>query len=230
MKITELEIGTKLELEPYNEDGISLDKYLVSEFEWVIDDKYIMIAAPIKEGVIYPLHLGVVMNVYFIKKVEEEFQLYTFKAQVIGRETVERIAMLKVEFKGEIERVQRRRFYRLGCSLPVKYRIVETMNEAFNTEIRYKNTIACNLSGGGLCLLLEEKIEYGKLIECEISTDESKKVTLMGRVIRNEHCDLESRFKYTAGISYVKINDSDREAVVKFIFREQIKLRKKGLI
>ena len=78
--------------------------------------------------------------------------------------------------------------------------------------------------------MLEEKVEVGKLVECEVFTSQDKKVRFFGKVIRYERSELEGRFKYEAGIAYIKINDNDREAVVRYIFNEQRKLRKKGLI
>ena len=230
MKVSELQPGTKLELELCDEEGKKLDYSLVSEFEWLVDSKTLMIAAPIHEGVIYPLRIRTTINVYFIRKAGWEYELYLFKAIISGREMNENIALLRIAVISDIERVQRRQYFRLGCSLPVKFRVVESMNEMVNESIQFRKTIADNLSGGGICLLLEDKLDVGKLVECEITTGEKKEVKFFGKVIRYEKSELEGKFKYEAGIVYIKINNNDREAVVKYIFNEQRKLRKKGLI
>lgn len=230
MKISELQVGTKLELEPVNADGIRYENMLVSEFEWAEEENAAMIAAPINEGVIYPIHTGTSIYIYFIMKKESEIDLYRFKAIVRDRGMSDNLALLKVEAVSEGEKVQRRSYYRLDCSLPVRFRQVESLNPLHSEGIPFKQTLANNLSGGGIRLLLEDKVEVGKLIECEIPAGEGKAIRFYGKVVRYERSETEGRFKYEAGIAYIRINENDREAVVKFIFNEQRKLRKKGLI
>lgn len=230
MEISEIQMGTKLELEAYDEKGNKLEFILVSEYEWHIGNKTIMIAAPIYEGIVYPLRLGAEINVYFIKRTGYEYELFLFKAIVSGREINENIPLLKIDAVSEVEKVQRRQYYRMGCSLPVRFRIVDSDNNTDREDVKFRNTIAVNLSGGGICLLLEEIIDIGRRIECELFNEDNFKIKFLGKVTRYEESMLESKYKYKAGIIYININNSDREAVVKFIFNEQRKLRKKGLI
>ncbi len=230
MERTELVIGTKLELEIFNDAGIRLEHTLISEFEWFAGDNEAIIAAPIFEGNILPVRIGTVMNMYFTIKKENYINLFSIRAVVRGREVSENLSLLRVELQGDIRKVQRRRYYRLDCSVRVQYRLVDSMNAVHNEDIPYKSTIANNLSGGGIGLLLEEKIDVGRLIECVLFEDQARKVKFFGKVIRYEKSETEGKFKYEAGIAYIKINDNDREAVVRYIFNEQRKLRKKGLI
>lgn len=230
MDITELKIGTKLELEIFNDDGIRLDYTMVSEFEWLTGENTAIIAAPIHEGAIFPVHMGTVINIYFNNKKDNDINLFRFKASVSGRETNENLALLKIDIESGIEKVQRRKYYRLDCSVPVRYRVVNSFSDNRNEKIEFKKTITGNLSGGGICLLLEEKIEIGKLVECEINIDPNRMIRTFGKVVRFDNSKIEGKFKYEVGIAFVKINDNDREAVVRYIFDEQRKLRKKGLI
>lgn len=229
MKISELQAGTKLELEMINPDGVRYENTLVSQFEWAEGENEAMIAAPINEGVVFPIHTGTVIYVYFARKKESVKVFYRFKAVVTGRGASNNVPLLKIEAAGDIEKIQRRNYFRLDCSLSVQYRQVESLNPARNEGTPFKKALASNLSGGGICLLLEEKLEVGKLIECELPTGEGKIVGFYGKVIRYDRSETEG-FKYEVGIAYIKINENDREAVVKFIFDEQRKLRKKGLI
>lgn len=230
MDITQMKIGTKLELELNSDTEAKLGHTLVSELEWLENSNTLAIAAPIHEGVLYPLHIGTKVAVFFVVKNCQEYELYTFHAEVIIREHSGNIALLKIRLLSQLEKVQRRQYYRLGCSIPVKFRILDTMFDISQLNIQYRQTIASNLSGGGICLLLEDKIEVGKMVECEISTDEKKVIKFYGKVVRHDLSELDGKFKYEAGIVYIRINNNDREAVVKFIFNEQRKLRKRGLI
>jgi c-di-GMP-binding flagellar brake protein YcgR len=91
-------------------------------------------------------------------------------------------------------------------------------------------TVSVNISGGGICLRIEEKIDIGRLVECVVDTDADRKISFIGKVVRCEKSEIESKYRYEAGIDYTRIEDKEREAVVRFIFEEQRKLRKKGLI
>lgn len=230
MNFTELKIGTKLELEIVNGDGVKLDHNLVSEFEWSTGETTAMIAAPIFEGNIYPIRMGMVMNIYFLKKSNDLTELYRFKARVTGRGTSENIALLNIVTESGFEKVQRREFFRLECSLAINFRVVDTFNDSVNEEFKFNKSITSNISGGGLCLLLEDKLERGMIVECRINTAPNKVLKLYGKVVICEKRETEGKYKYKAGINYTKIEYRDREDIVKYIFREQRKLRKKGLI
>lgn len=230
MDLSDLEIGTKLKLELFDEAGKRIEPALVSEFEWSVGIHEAIIAAPIFEGNIFPIQTGTVLNVYFLNKWENVINLYKFSAMIKGRELTENIHLLRVELIGEIVKVQRREYYRLDCLVQVQYRLVSSLQAEQNQDIPFKKTFANNLSGGGICLMLEEKIEVGRMVECEIFKDHDKKVRFFGKVIRYEKNDMEVKYKYEAGIAYIKIHDNDRETVVRYIFDEQRKLRKKGLI
>lgn len=229
MKLSELEIGTKLELELTDVDGARLEPIMVSEFEWFAERNEAVIAAPIFEGSVVPLHIGTIMNVYFIEKRENDIYLYKFAAVVKARETSDNLQLLRIEITGDLEKVQRRNYYRLSCSVEVRYRIVDYLNEVYNENIPFKRTFTNNISGGGVSLMLEDKVDLGSIVECEIYTAREKMLRFFGKVVRYEKNENEGKFKYEAGIAYVRINDNDRETVVRFIFDEQRKMRK-GLI
>lgn len=230
MKLSELEIGTKLELELFNSIGLKLEPLLVSEFEWYVEAHDAAIAAPIFEGNIYPVEIGTVLNAYFVSRKENVINLYKFSAMVKGRQISENLQLLIVELQSEIIKVQRRDYFRLDCLVQVQYKLVESFKTEYNENIPFKKTFANNLSGGGMCLMLEDKIEVGKLIECEIFNEQSRKVKFFGKVVRYEKTETKGKYKYEAGIAYIRINNIDRETVVRYIFEEQRKLRKRGLI
>lgn len=230
MKLNEVQIGTKLELELLSMDDVKPGHMLISEFEGAADENAAIIAAPINEGVVFPIHTGTEMYVYFLAKRDGSMGFFRFRATVAARETAGNLPLLKIEVEGGIEGLQRRQYYRLVCSVPVLYRPVDTTDPAPNEDSPFKEALASNVSGGGICLRLEEKVETGKLLECEFTTGTGIIIRFFGQVIRYEKSDMEGKYKYEAGIAYIKINEGDREAVVKFIFDEQRRMRKKGLI
>jgi len=230
VELSDIDAGTKLELELFDEAGNRLEHTMISKFEQVLESHEAVIAAPIYEGNIVPMQIDTVFNVYFTNRRRNDINLFVFSALVKNRVILDNLHFLEIEQQGEILKVQRREYYRLDCLLKVQYRQVKSINKEYNEDIPFKKTFAKNLSGGGISLMLEEKIEVGKILECEIFNEQSRSVRFFGKVLRFERTGMEDRFKYEAGIAYIKINNSDRDAVVKYIFDEQRKLRKKGLI
>ncbi len=227
MIYTDLQIGTKLELEVFNIMGERVKRQLISQLEWTEEDNVAFMAAPIHEGVIFPVRIGAAMNVYCLHNGD----LYKFRAKVMNRGVKDNIALLKTEITGEFEKIQRRQFFRFECSTAIKYR-PETAEEEEKAKEPppFIKTYTRDLSGGGLCMVTENRLELGQAIECELSLDEGASVKFKGTVVRSDRIELDERDRFEAGIRFDKIDNRDREAVIAFIFREQRKLRKKGLI
>jgi len=231
VKLSDIEMGTKLELELFDKDGEKLETTLISEFEWLEDESLAAIAAPIFEGHIVPLPIYSELGIYFIKRIGSLPCLYKFNAIIQSRSVIDNLHILMVEKQGDIIKVQRRNYFRLDCFVDVRYRIIDPEGDATrNKEKTYINTLANNVSGGGVCLLLEEKLPAGAIIECEMFCDTSRKVRFYGKVVRFEEKGKEGKYKFEAGIAYIEISDYDREVIVRYIYEEQRKLLRKGLI
>jgi len=239
MKLTDLIAGTKLQLEVLEQNGKDVNNVFVSEVEWVEDDKNLVIAAPIYEGNIYPLPIGTRINLYiFFKKRHSDItELYACGAIVVERDSKQKIATLKVKITGELIKIQRRQYFRFDCTLPVKYRIVNEegnndpgMGETEAKAIPLKDAVTRDISGGGVCIALEENVEKGTVLELYIDLGKEENMNFVGKVVRVERKDISEIYKYEAGIAFEAIDDKEREKIIRFIFDEQRKLRKKGLI
>ncbi len=223
MKFKDLSLGLKLELQLFGNDGNRIDKPFVSEFEMASGEDIIFIAAPIAEGRLYPVQIGTIATVSFIK----DNNLYEFEAVVVDRESKNGLALLKIQTRRQIERVQRREFFRFDCCIPVNYREINLTKEKFNSDNKFIETVTRDLSGGGLCMRLKEPVEVGKLLECELFITD--KVVFIGKVVRFTKYDiLQGIYKYEIGVIFEKIDKLVREKVISYIFQEQRKLLKKG--
>ncbi len=227
MKLSDIKTGTKLELEVFNQHNEKIDIKFVSQFEAVIDENEFIIAAPISEGKIYPIRKGWKLNIYFLEKDS----LYRMEAEVTARRTIRNIAYLTVAKNSELVKVQRRQFFRFECSLPVLYRVADMKpDEKGKEEEDFIKTITRDLSGGGISLLLKEKIEVGLLLKCELWLTDAKKIQFSGEVVRCSKSDFNANYGYEAGIRFCEIDYHDKENIIKYIFSEQRKLIKRGLI
>lgn len=226
MNAGDIKIGTKIELEVYDELGDRIKPSFVSEYEWAEDDKTFYILAPIHEGVIYPVHSDSRMNIYFTQQED----LFKVKAKVEGRDSKDNIPLLKVKVLSEFEKMQRRQFFRFDSSVPVIYRTGSWLVQQNNKKAPMENAITKDLSGGGLCLLTVEPLEGHSLIECEVKLEEKRAIKVVGKVVRVAKVTDQGVYKYEIGVNFIKIENKDREAIISYIFQEQRKLRKKGLI
>jgi len=226
MNLSDIGIGTKLELELHSDIEKKRKRLLVSEFEWHDGNNSAYIAVPIFEGNYFPMHAGTVLNVYFIKNDN----LYMFEASVTGRKTEGNISLIRIDLNGNISEIQRRQFFRFDCYVKIKYRRVNSFNEEFNINIPYKSTKTRDLSGGGFCMVLEDKMDLGALLECQLELDENRTVNFFGNVARVVKFYIDEEIRYDTGVSFTKIKFKDREAIINYIFKEQRKLIKKGLI
>jgi c-di-GMP-binding flagellar brake protein YcgR len=230
MKLSEIASGTKLELRIYDHFGDINDMPLISEFEWLVSEEQAFIAAPIFEGNIYPVQVGAFMDIFFVIKssVNNMNGVCKFRSKVLGREKIDNIALLLIENVGQLEEVQRRDFYRCAYLLPIKFSLGEA-SEGEKTKIVKQEGLIKDLSGGGVCIRMKEKIELGQILDCEIAL-EDKAVEFSAEVVRVDKVDNISKYNYEIGISFKIIKNQNREELIKFIFSEQRKLRKKGLI
>lgn len=226
MKLSDIMSGTKLEIEISNYYKGRAGLVMVSELEWVEEDDTAYIATPIYKGVIYPVRIASLIDIYFLHKGD----MYKCRARVLDRNIKDNIPILKIIRESDFERIQRRQFFRFKCTLPVKYRIVETLNRKKNEGIPFINTYLRDLSGGGVSLAVESKVEKESMIECILPLSPEKVIDFYGKVVRVNKRIAEERYKYSLGIIFSKIENRDREEIIKFIFQEQRKLRKKGLI
>lgn len=217
-----LALGDKLELELYDNNGEHIMPLLVSQFETLLLDGTMEILAPIHGGRIFPVHFGTRMDVIY----ENDGKLFKFIATALKRRVSGNILLLKIQPQSGGERYQRRTFFRFSCLLDVQYRIFEQKTTKKEDRGNFKNAVTKDLSGGGLCLLINEKPARDCFLECILNV--GHEVRVIGRIIRVINIHDKGNFDYEVGIEFVEITKVERERVISFIFDLQRKLLKKG--
>lgn len=222
MKLQEFQIGTKIEIEVADDgSGEGNRNILISQFEAIKSDKEAVIDIPFFKGNIYQIHPGSIIIVYINKGSE----LYKFRASVLERRLMDgSIPVLDIEKVDEIQRIQRRGFFRFDCVLKAKYRIFKGGNNQFI------DSYTKDISGGGIRILLKEEVDESTILEFELYLDESSTIKFTGTVQRVFDRKNDEKYKFEAGILFENIENKERENIIKFVFNEQRKLIKKGLI
>jgi c-di-GMP-binding flagellar brake protein YcgR len=228
MELSEIQVGTKLELET---DAADNGRHVyASRFEWYENDDTAVIAAPIYECRVVPLEIGTSADIYFLSREGRLTNLYRFRAVVRDRGREGDLHFLLIEKQGGIVKIQRRSYFRLDVLMEVQYRPAPSAGEEQEADIPCRSTLATDLSGGGISLILEEKLERGSIVECRLFAGQPGEVCLRGRTARCDRMLRDSRYKYIAGIEFTDICDRDREKVIRYIFNEQRRLINKGMI
>lgn len=245
-------IGDKLELKPLNLDNTtsSRSKVYVSQLLDLIDNDKAIIAMPIEKGHIVPLSVGEKHTVSFYTSKG----LYQCNAIILNRYKIKHIYVLEVQFISEIVKNQRRQYFRLDCLVDVLYHVIteaelkvekkisnttyideEEKNRDYDNlealrKIWYEGTIT-DLSGGGAKFVSNRLHESGENVIISISLSmkaENKKIP--AKIIASIKMLNRAGF-YEHRVQFTDIMKEDREAVIKFIFAEERRQRKreKGL-
>lgn len=137
-----------------------------------------------------------------------------------------RIPLYRLQVADEINKIQRRNFYRLKLMRDIEAALVEDFKER-----KYGERFKCNLhdiSAGGLLISTSKELKENDMLEFTLNLN-GKKLIVFGIIIRRTLTD-NYRAKYSYGIKFERTSDFERNEITKFIFEEQRRLIKKGLV
>lgn len=220
MKYRQIGIGTKIELELYDNKGEKICTGLVSQYESYDEESNTMeIHVPFTQGKIYTVQPGMKADIIFAK----ENEIYMFKADVIDRKITEPIPMLLVKPVSLIEKIERRSFFRMDCNLPVYYYVVDAKEHEERTLIECYTR---DISGGGVCLVTDTPYEAGTNIRAYLKLD--REISFLGTVVRSIQVREKGKIMYEVGIEYKQIENRDREKIISYVFETQRERLRKG--
>ena len=222
MNFSDIRIGTKLDITLFDLKGTPVHPSLVSQFEAAHKDGSIAILAPLKEAMLYPIHPNDTMEIIF----GQNNGLYGFRALSLTRYREEEIRFLYIQPTTDIGTVQRRGFFRFTNILPCKFRLISELETKKPENSQFFTTFTRDISGGGTRLLFEDKPSMGMNIEGKIILEDEIQFT--GKIVRISQLGEEAAYAYEGGISFLDINNKDREKLIAYIYNAQRNLLKKG--
>ena len=191
-------------------------------------DRTAKIAMPIREGKVIPLEIDDDYNLCFFTNSG----LYQCTAQIKKRYTENRMYVMDVIFLTPLKKFQRRKFYRLDCLFPIRYRIVpkeqfEKRNEAEHDnekdEILWEEGTISDLSGGGIRFHGNVECKKEDVVEIVLPLSLQSGIvplSLYMKVVSCVHFE-GSRVAYETRGEFLNINEKERETVIKYVFEEQ---------
>lgn len=243
MKIT-FEIGDRIELTHIKSAAggkLSDHKYgsQLLDFDGARTAK---ISMPIYENKVVPLEVNDDYQMCFFTNSG----LYQCNAKIRKRYMENKMYVMDVLFLTELTKYQRRKFYRLDCMFPIKYRLISDVErllresllaDRFESEEERKRceltleelprdwqegTIS-DLSGGGMRFHGRTELKKGELIEVMLPLSLQSGIvplTFTMQVIACLHYE-GSRIAYEVRGEFQNVKDTEREIVIKYVFEEQ---------
>lgn len=112
---------------------------------------------------------------------------------------------------------ERRRYPRLDINVDIEWKKISAA--AANAVIK---GVSKNISEGGICLLVYEKLNTGDILSLDIKLPSGRMIHSRGKVawIREfEIIGQETERSYDAGIELIDVNEEDKKVLREFVFK-----------
>lgn len=203
----------------------------------ILSEDQLEIYMPIEKSKLILLPVNAEYDLYFYTPTG----LYQCFANVIDRYKTNNQFILLMELTSNLRKFQRREYYRLSCALEMSSRPLEKEEiEAVEKKSNYlvpglplKRSVIVDISGGGIRFVGNYAYEPESLVCCKynlVTDGNVKEYTLVSKVLTVRELD-DRPGVYEHRAQYINIDTAEREEIIKFIFEEERKNRKreKGL-
>lgn len=230
MRIQEVKIGTRLELEIINREGLKIGLTYISQLLEISNSESIIISCPIYESKYVFIALGTNVRIAFFN--ERISSLFFFTGVISHKENKDHILLLHININSELQKLQRRNYFRFDCNLAARYRIIpelkSTETTAENSVLpEFKTALTRNLSGSGASIVVEEAPIKGSSVEVDIFLSEKLPVKAKCKIVRITEIPARKGKNYEVGLYFLELSKKDQDDVVKFIFERQREVLKK---
>lgn len=244
MEKTKFSIGDKIEMTHVRSavNGALSKRKFGSRILDFDGNRTIKISAPIIGQKVIPLEIGDEYRLCFFTGSG----LYECRAVIRKRYIQKRTYMLEAFLITELTKYQRRKFYRLECMFPIKYRqLSETEaelrkrleQEKFGREEEKKKCLDAlhklpkewcdgtisDLSGGGVRFHASMQLDQDAMIEVMLPLSMQTGIMPITFIMKVVACTYYegSRVAYEIRGEFENVTDAERELVVKYVFEEQ---------
>lgn len=202
LKRFKLEVNNNIEI--YEDDKVYKSRIQS------VNDKEIYIDIPLHNNEYLILNKG--DDIYLIK-YGNEGSVYELSCKVIDRKIEGNIRLYRLSEPYDIKKIQRRNYVRVETIRGIK---------CFRKDEEF-NALILDLSGGGMKIKSNKKLEMDEEIVSFIKTDDGE-FMVKGKIIRVEETSFN---QYSLGIEFVDIEERTREKIIKLVFsimRKQMEL------
>lgn len=200
----------------------------------IINDDRLACTMPVRSNKLVVLPNGMKFEMYLYSSMG----MYKCMAMITDRYKENNIYLLEVELLSELEKYQRRQYYRLEVMLDIKYKkFTDDEYELYsNTGIisqslddrNYANGTTVDISGGGVKFVSHEQLSEDTNLYCVLKIvylGIEYNIGIVGNIITSTSV-LNRAGYYEHRMEYMTINSDEREIIIKYIFEEERKKRK----
>ncbi len=241
MEFTELLPGTKVDVSYISErdggaEGNLDDKYFLTSIYDVNDDG-LVIYAPTSGGrhMFAPVDTGLEFTFHMSRWI------FHAEGHVTKAERTKGVSLMHVCLDTPLYRIQRREYYRLECTIPMFYRIVDQdvidaktdedaqaiLKAQTEMPVRGAGTIL-DISGGGVRVVSAnslEDVKYLLLTFRVIYKDETTDIAVFAELLRSSY--LSDEKKYIHHMQFCYKDERLKEKIIGYVFEEERRIRKK---
>jgi len=121
--------------------------------------------------------------------------------------------------------MEKRRFVRLNKMIEVACK--EIIDKYANPVIPPSVLYTQNISGGGLLLFSPKYMEKDTRLEFTIVLPDNKRgIDAVGKVLGSSEYNVEGIKQYRIKVNFTEINENDRDRLIKYILREDIRVNR----
>ena len=216
-----------------DEDARTKQIYMSQVMDITSDDR-IEVLMPYEKGRLVLLPVDGEYNLCFYSSKG----LYQCYSRIVDRYRSDNMYILVLDLTSQLQKLQRREYYRFSCALELKSRLCSPeevqayeMNRRYivDNETALQRSVVVDISGGGLRFVANFRYDEGSTIYCSYrlpGNNNDKEYEMICNVLKVQ--ELESRpglFEHR--IQYIYIDETSREDIIHFIFEEERKIRKK---
>jgi c-di-GMP-binding flagellar brake protein YcgR len=232
-----VQIGNKIDIESIkkttDELGEITRKTYRSELYDIESEDIIKIAMPMEQSKIVLLPVDAEYSLCFYTPNG----LYQCLARVVERYKSNNLFVLSMELETDLQKYQRREYYRLNTVLEMKARKVADESEdnsteeveIIDTDITFDNGVMVDISGGGARFISRTQYPVGSEVMFRFSLFVSGKMneySLHGRVLFSQPMK-NNPGAYEHRMQFIHIPRDDRESIIRYIFEEERKIRRR---
>lgn len=177
-------------------------------------DDLLIVGAPIRQGVVVPLRLGMRLDVQIKLKGTIQEGRFTNQA-IIEKRFTAKVPLLQLRLLGKWEKTQERSFLRV----PVSIDVVFVMNDEDRAESSPQSGVMLDLSGGGFLLHTAHNLQIDDMIRVSFAL---KDESITGKACVARFVPSETGVTY--GMSFIDLPEQFRQAIIRFVFQRQITL------
>lgn len=205
----------------------------------ILDNGDLEISMPTETGKLILLPLGVRFEFVFYSGGS----LYRSMGLVVERYKRDNLYMLVVELKTQLEKFQRREFYRYNCTLNVGYFILneeqikmestdEILSDLMDVDFKEKRRsgVIVDISGGGMKFRSADELKPNDqiLVMLRLTNDKTdRQFQIRGNIIECRRVEKSKDQLFESRVKFIIEDNRIREEIIRYIFEEERRIRQK---